>query len=30
MFDHLNNTSSPAFVMNVQVKNDGPHGIPHG
>lgn len=30
MFDHLNNTSSPAFVMNVQVKNEGPHGIPHG
>jgi mono/diheme cytochrome c family protein len=30
MFDHLNNTSSPGFVMNVQLKNDGPHGIPHG
>lgn len=29
-FDHLNNTSSPAVVMNVQLKNNGPHDLPHG
>jgi len=29
-FDNLNNTSSPAVVMNVQLKNNGPHDLPHG
>lgn len=29
-FDHLKNTSVPAVVMNVQLKNNGPHDLPHG
>lgn len=29
-FDHLNNKSTPAVVMNVQLKNNGPHDLPHG
>lgn len=29
-FDHLNNTSSPAVVMNVQLKNNAAHDLPHG
>ena len=29
-FDHLNNTSSPAVVMNVQLKNNSAHDLPHG
>ena len=29
-FDHLNNTSSPAVVMNVQLRNNAAHDLPHG
>lgn len=28
--DHLNNKAMPAVVMNIQLKNNGAHDIPHG
>jgi len=29
-FDHLNDKMVPAVVMNVQLKNNSPHDLPHG
>lgn len=29
-FDHLKNIMMPAVVMNVQLKNNSPHDLPHG
>lgn len=29
-FNHLENKAMPAVVMNVQLKNNGPHDLPHG